>query len=171
MTPSSRKSLGLIVALSALVLVAWLDLYTGLQISVFPLYIFPVVWSTWFLGLGSGLGLSLLATLVHRWADWPALGSEMKLGIILERSLSSFVLLGFIAYSFHVFKLGRRSDRERIGQLEAMVRLCPVCNRVHRTSGQWQDFEACLAERPVLPLEQRLCPDCQAERAPGEDGL
>jgi len=171
MTPSSRNSLGLIIALAALVLVAWLDLYTGVQISVFPLYIVPVVWATWFLGLGSGLGLSLLATLVHRWADWPVAGSDMKLGVVFERSFSSFVLLGFLAYSFHVFKLGRKSDRERIEQLEAMVRLCPVCNRVHRGNGQWQSYEACRTERPVLPPEQRLCPECRSIRAPIGDGL
>jgi hypothetical protein len=160
-----------LVALLSLVLATWIDTLTGLQISVFFLYIVPVVWATWFLGLGCGLGMSMLATAAHRWADWPAPGSEMNIWPLLERGLSSFVLLGFIAYSFHTFKRGRKSDRERIEQLEALVRLCPVCNRVHRTSGGWQNLEECLAERPVLPPKQRLCPECSAARPPEEDGL
>jgi hypothetical protein len=171
MTPPPRPTTAIIGALSALALVTWLDVITGVQLSVFVLYVVPVVSATWFLGLGGGLWLSLLSVLAHRWADLPAKTAETNLWIIGEKGLASFLLLGFIAFSFHTFKRGRKIDRERIEQLEALVRLCPVCNRVHLINGRWQSLEACLAERPVLPPAQRLCPECQAQRAPEEDGM
>ncbi len=170
MTPGTRKTTLLLVALLSLVVVIWLDVLTGLEASVFILYIVPVVFATWFLGLGCGLWLGLLATVAHRWADWPASGPEIKLWVIGERGLSTFVLLGFIAFSFRTFKRGRKIDRERIEQLESLLRICPACNRIHRPDGQWQSLEACMGMQP-LPPGRRLCPECVAARSPEDGGL
>ena len=171
MKPASRQLTSLIIALAMLVLATWLDCWTGFEVSVFFLYIIPVVWATWFLDLSAGLWLGALSTIAHRWSDW-AVGSHFsRPWVFWERGLSSFVILAFIAFSFHIFKRGRKTDRERIEQLETLLKICPACDRVDQTDGGRKNLADCLREHPVPPAEQRLCPDCAALRHQGRDSL
>ena len=65
-----RKAPTKILVLIVLGVVAWLDFATGFEVSVFFLYVFPVAWATWSLGLASGLFTALLCAGAARWADF-----------------------------------------------------------------------------------------------------
>ena len=152
------------ITLALVAVVTWIDYATGYEISLFFLYLAPLACGAWFLGLPAGLGVSALVTLGHRWADWSKGLHYSHPWIAWERALANFVLCSFIVFSIHTFRRGRKIDRERIQQLKELLRVCPSCNRVNYTDGQWKDLNACLGERPTKPPETKLCPDCAAAR-------
>ena len=158
------KSTSFMISLALLMGATWVDYLTGYEVSVFFLYLFPLAWAAWFLGLSSGLWLSVIATLAHRWADWAGGVQYSKEWIIWERGLSNLVLCVFIVFSFHTFKRGRKTDRARIRQLEELLQVCPGCARINRADGQWKDLTTCLEENRVAQSQRRLCPSCAAAR-------
>ncbi len=160
-----QKLRHILFALVLLALVAWLDLVTGPEISVFPLYILPLLWAVWHANLTIGLWLSLLAALVRRWIDYHEGHSYSNWWIFWEVGLASLTTYAFVVFSFHIFKRGRKIDHERIRRLEEMLPLCPACRRVRNHNGDWTGLEACLREPMPGPPECRLCPEC-AEAKP-----
>jgi ribosomal protein S27AE len=159
-----HKTISLIIALALLAVVTWVDYATGYEISVFFLYVFPLAWTAWFLGLSSGLWLSLLVTLAHLWTDWARGLHYSHDWIAWERGLANFVLCAFIVLSIHTLRRGRKTDRERIRQLEELLQICPNCGRINHADDQWVDLKTCLRERPTTQPERRLCPACAAAR-------
>jgi hypothetical protein len=164
MNPATRT--GALIALVMLLLagVVWVDCATGVEISVFFLYFIPAVAATWLLGLRYGLAVALLATSAHRWADRANIVKYSHSWIFWEKGASGFLILGFVVYSFHTFKLGRKADRERIRRLEELLHACPSCSRIRQADGGWKNFATCLRELNDLPPEKRLCPECAAAR-------
>ena len=66
----SQTSLSAAGAVALLAFAVLVDLRTGEEISVFPLYMPPLIFAAWFLGLQWGLWLSVVAMLVRRWVNW-----------------------------------------------------------------------------------------------------
>jgi hypothetical protein len=164
MTPSTRTGVTVAFVLLILAGVIWVDYVTGTEISVFFLYFIPVILATWYLGVRWGLSMALVASLAHRWADWATLAKLSHSWLFWERGLSGFVTLAIVVFSFHVFRTGRKADRERIRQLEELLHCCPGCSRLRQSDGGWKNLATCLRELKEMPPEQRLCPECAAAR-------
>jgi hypothetical protein len=126
----TQKIIFVACAVALLVFAVLADLHTGDEISVFPLYVAPLILAAWFLGLNWGLWLSLVAMLVRRWVNWVEGPTYSEEWIFWQVGLSNLSIYAFIVYSFHTFKRGRRADRERIERLESALRVCPSCSRV-----------------------------------------
>jgi hypothetical protein len=159
-----RKTSSVPIALALLAAVIWVDYVTGYEISVVFLYILPLAWTAWFVGLPGGLWLSLLATIAHHLTDSTRGLQVSQQWIMLERGVANFLLFAFIVFSIHTFRRGRKIDRNRIRQLEELLQVCPGCGLIHHPDGQWNDLKTCLRERPVTPPECRFCPTCAASR-------
>jgi len=159
-----RKTTSWTIALALLAAVTWTDYATGYEVSVFFLYVLPLAWAGWFLGRFGGLWLSLLVTLAHRWVDSTRGLHYSHEWITWERGLANFLLCAFIAFSIHMFRRGRKIDRDRIRRLEELLQVCPGCGRINYTDSRWQDLETCLRERSPTQPERRLCPACAAAR-------
>jgi hypothetical protein len=164
MTPSPRT--GVMVAFILLILagVVWVDCATGVEVSVFFLYFIPVILATWHFGVRSGLAMALAASLAHRWADWESMAKLSHNWQFWERGASGFVTLAIVAFSLHIFRAGRKADRDRIRQLEELLHCCPGCSRLRQANGGWKNLATCLRELKEMPPENRLCPECAAVR-------
>jgi hypothetical protein len=159
-----RKTSSVPIALALLAAVTWVDYVTGYEISVVFLFILPLAWAAWFVGLSGGLWLSLLAALAHHWTDSTRGLQFSHEWIMVERGVANFLLFAFIVFSIHTFRRGRKSDRNRIRQLEELLQVCPGCGCIHQPDGRWNDLKTCLREHPAPPPERRLCPTCAASR-------
>ncbi len=57
------------LVLAQVALVGFVDLKTGYEVSVALFYYFPIAFAAWYLGLGWGLGVTLLCAVTWLWAD------------------------------------------------------------------------------------------------------
>ena len=153
------------LTLLLLALATWLDVVTGSEINVQPLFVLPLIVGAWFVGLRWGLWLSVITMLVRRGVDhWWEQHFYSKKWIFWEVGLANLALYVLIVFSFHTFKRGRRADRERIERLESALRVCPSCNRVPPATLPAQNLDELLRAQDSIPPERRLCPECAGAR-------
>jgi hypothetical protein len=160
MKPQIQTALFAIGAVALLAFAVLVDLRTGEEVSVFPLYVAPLIFAAWFLDLRWGLWLSFAAMLARRWVNWHEGPSFSATWIFWQNGLSNLTVYVFIVFSFHTFKRGRRADRERIARLESALRVCPSCNRVQGGTPPARHLDELLHAQGATPPEKRLCPEC-----------
>jgi hypothetical protein len=75
--------------------------------------------------LSWGLWLSVVAMLLRRYINWIE-GPEFSEGwIFWQVGLANLMIYALVVFSFHIFKRGRKIDRERIKRLESALHVCP----------------------------------------------
>jgi len=150
----------LILALLMVAVVAWIDIVTGYEVSVFALYTFPVAYAGFKLGRSGGTGFAVLCTAVWLWADrdHPYSHDWIK----WEKAVNPLIILSFIAFSFDYFRRSRERDQQRLRDLETILPICTVCHRIRNQDGKWVDFETHLQAhvQSAAGLPRGECPDC-----------
>ena len=81
-----------------------IDWKTGYEVSVFPLYAFPIAYAAYHGGLAGGLVFAAFGTGCWRLADSISGHTYSEIWIGWEKSFNAFVILAFIAFSFDFFK-------------------------------------------------------------------
>jgi hypothetical protein len=149
-----------VFVLALLGVVAWLDYVTGYEISVFFMYVFPVALATWTLGLGWGLFTGLLAAAAARWADFADGHHYSHPWIFWERGLTSLIMLTLIAILFRFSRLRLDKERRKVKQLEGILHVCAVCQRIEDQDGNWKSMSDYLRTHTDTEPTQLQCPDC-----------
>jgi hypothetical protein len=155
-----RRFLSIATALFLLWIIAWLDYRTGYEISVFFLYVFPVAWATWSLGLGWGLMMSVFGACAARWADFADGHHYSHTWIFWERGLTNLIMLVLISFLFHSSKLRLDRERRKVKQLEGILHICAVCQRIEDQDGHWKSMSEYLRAHTETEPRQLQCPDC-----------
>ena len=155
----NQRFFAIAVALLMLAVVGAIDYVTGYQISVAVLYYLPIAYAAWYLGWGSGYGMSLLCVGSMTWADL-ATGAHYSSGWILaERSLVRLIAFWFVAFSFNYFRRTNERNELKINELEGLVTFCSRCHKIQDMRGNWVNLEHFSLERPELS-RAKLCPTC-----------
>ena len=113
-TPGSRAT-ALVwagVVLGGLLLIGWVDLVTGVELRVYPLYYIPVGIAAWHLGRGRGIVAAALAAGV--WAGANAIGGlrYSVQGIWVLNTSVQFVSFAFIAWLIAELRVRARHESD-----------------------------------------------------------
>jgi hypothetical protein len=180
------------VLLATLLLVASfgvVDVWSGREIVLSPLYLVAVIIGTWRGGLWVGLGLVISSALTGLVAD--LLLSEPYLH--LENSYTSawipfwnavargLVLLAAVLSVSKLQALLRDRDQAvrelkhafgQIRTLESLLPVCAWCRRIRDESdaNSWKSMERYIAEHTDTKFNHGMCPEC-FERVWEEEGL
>src|SRR5581483_9218136 len=93
----SGKAGATVLALAGMALVGWIDFRSGYEISVFPLYAFPIAWVAWQVNLWVGLLFSVLGSAEWLWADLADGHVYAHAWIPWERAGMNLAVFAFIA--------------------------------------------------------------------------
>jgi hypothetical protein len=183
---------GAVLLFASLLLIAGIgvvDVMSGNEIFLSPLYLVAVIIGTWRGGFRIGLGLAITSALTGLVAD--LLLSEPYLH--LENSYTSawipcwnaveraLVLLAAVLSVSKLQSLLRARDQAvrelehafgQIRTLESMLPVCAWCRRIRDESdaNSWKSMEHYLAEHTDTKFNHGMCPDC-FERVWEEEGL
>lgn len=179
-TSMEAKVAAALAALSIIVLLSVLDLWSGTSIRMGPLYALPVLLVAWYFGLRAGVTIALFVT-----ALWNAVQShaarESTLSLIrfwdICIGLVSFCTLAFVVARFKSLLLqeallARRLQEalDRVRNLEGMLPICAWCKKVGTDEGTWQQIESYVASHSNATWTHGICPECQV-RVKTEVGL
>jgi hypothetical protein len=143
---------GLVVQVCGLIA---LDFFSGptLQFPVF--FVVPVMLAAWYHGAGLAIRLALGLALARFACHW-IWGFPLELfPAILNNVMRGSVLAG-LAYVTALVAYRMNSLRNRVGQLEARLPICPGCGLVRDEAGAWVP----LADLPV-PASRPSCAACE----------
>lgn len=179
-----------IVALSVVGVIGALDVSSGNELMLSPLYLIVVITSTWRGGRRLGLGLALASALVTFVSD--LLVSEPYLHLLENSYTSLWIPIAnaiarafvFVAAALAVSKLQdllRERDKvareleQALGQirtLESLLPVCAWCKRI-RDDGdrsEWKSIEHYIVEHTDTRFTHGMCPEC-FEQVWKEEGL
>lgn len=172
-TSMEAKVAAALAALSIIVLLSVLDLWSGTSIRMGPLYALPVLLVAWYFGLRAGVAVALFVT-----ALWNAVQShvarESTLSLIrfwdICIGLVSFCTLAFVVARFKSLllqeaQLARHLQEalDRVRNLEGMLPICAWCKKVRTDEGTWQHIETYVASHSNTTWTHGICPECQAQ--------
>jgi hypothetical protein len=163
------------------VLVAWLDIRTGLQLKLGPFYLLPVLLVAWQVGTTAGVLAALVAAAVWRGVEmiWHP---EPSLGWVLFWD-ASIHLCSFVAISLFVSWARSRVMLERalvhnlsellanVRELEGLLPMCAWCKKVRDDKGYWQQIETYISAHTKADWTHGICPECQAKFMESQDRL
>jgi len=158
---------GLVAAL--LGLVGYVDLVTGYEISVFPLYVLPISLAVLFFGVPAGVAAAGAAGLVWTWADVAAGHAYSKPWIIYVNAGSRLVLFLFIALAAGNMVTALRRARSPLRSFSGTLPVCAHCGKVADHDGYWWEFREFLREFGGAVTQSKLCPDCAHEAYVAEE--
>ncbi len=161
-------------------LVAWLDIQTGLQLKLGPFYLLPVLLVAWQGGALPGVLAALAAAAVWRGTEmvWRP-GSSPGWILFWDGSIH---LLSFVAISLFVSWTRSLVLRERalvhdlsellanVRELEGLLPMCAWCKKVRDDGGYWQQIETYISAHTKADWTHGICPECTVKFMEGQDG-
>jgi len=147
------------VALVLLAIVGAIDRFTGSQISVAVLYYLPIAYAAWYLGWGSGFGMSLLCVVLMGSTESAKGVLYSSRWIFAEQSLVRVIAFGFVAFSFYYFRRTKDRNESKIVQLERLISFCSRCRKILDMEGNWVSLEH-FSHDPSELTRAKLCPTC-----------
>jgi hypothetical protein len=152
-------AVGVALALSGL-----LDYATGYEVSVFAVYVIPIVLSMRLLGTGAGCVVAVLSAVVWIVADLGAGHHYGHAWVVYWNALHRLFFFMCVVASMHYMQATLAASSRR---LEAFMRPLPICTQCHRigsSNGYWQKFDSYLCEHGGTAPQAKVCPDCARER-------
>jgi len=163
------------------VLVAWLDIKTGLQLKLGPFYLLPVMLVAWHGGMFPGVVAAVMAASAWRGIDVFWRSSPVP-GVIVF--WDGFIhLLSFVAVAMFVSWARSLVLRERalvhdlsallanVKELEGLLPVCAWCKKVRDDQGYWQQMETYISDHSKADWTHGICPDCMARMMQGQEGF
>jgi hypothetical protein len=157
-------------ALAGLVLgIGYLDSRTGFLLSLFPLYLIPVVIVAWCDTRGVTAIITLLAAVIIMMKD--TFAPESIRGLFYYWDVTIKILLLFII-SYGVSQIKKllvekeKKNREleqalsEIKELRQMVPICAWCHSVRNDRGFYERVEVYISKLTGADLTHGICPDC-----------
>ncbi len=138
--------------------VGFVDLFTGYEISVFPLYAPPISLAVWFFGVWAGT-----AALVWIWADIAVGHVDSKPWIVYLNAGSQVVFFLFVALAGGYMVTTLRRARSQSRPFSKTLPICTGCGKVFDRDVYWWNFRGYLREYSCAVTLSKLCADCTHE--------
>ncbi|MES2695337.1 MAG: hypothetical protein V4773_17810 [Verrucomicrobiota bacterium] len=146
--------------LSLLAGMAYFDVASGHEISVFPLYSIPIGLFAWCFGPWTGFGAALLSTVLWHWADSTSghVYSEYWISYVNALSRLTFFLLVVLTLS----RVKRTIDhsRQKLRAFSGPLPMCTHCRKIGTADGYWQEVQEYIAANSDAVPKPKVCPDC-----------
>lgn len=148
----------------------WVDWKTGRDLNFFVFYFLPVGFAARSLGLGAGVGVSVMCALVWYCADF--LSGAVRISPVYSVwntliRLCSFLIIAWSVHRIQVLLAAERETSEALRRsiaevkvLKGLLRICAVCKRIVDDHGQWQKLEAYVTRHSEAKFTHGYCPDC-----------
>ena len=146
--------------LALLTTIAVLDAVTGYEVSVFLLYTIPVALSTHYLGVRSGVLLSVLAMVAWVVADRWSGHTYTRDWILVVNALNRFCCFLLAVMAVRYVAERRAAEALRLRAFTGKVPLCHQCDRLCGEDGLWRKPEVYLVELGGAEVPSKVCPDC-----------
>ncbi len=144
-------------------LVGYVDVVTGYEVSVFPLYALPIGLAVFFFGVQAGIAAAGAAGLAWVWADVTTGHVYSKPWIIYVNAGSRLVLFLFVALAVGNMVATLRRARSPLRPLSGTLPVCAHCGKVADHDGYWWEVREFLREFGGAVTQSKLCPDCAHE--------
>jgi len=163
------------------VLVAWLDVRTGLQLKLGPFYLLPVLLIAWCGGMAWGVVAALVAA-----SAWRGIEVIWRPGLLPGWVLfwDAFIhLLSFTGVAVFVSWARSLVLREKalvydlsallanVKELEGLLPMCAWCKKVRDDQGYWQQIETYISSHSKADWTHGICPDCVARLMQDQPGF
>lgn len=141
-----------------LVVVAYLDLITGFEISCFVLYALPLVLGVLFFNIKVGVLLSILTTIVWVWADIQSGHTYSSDWIILINALNRLGFFLVTAFATELILNHRRKNSQH--EQTNTIKMCRVCHKLNLNNKEWLALTSFLQEKNQAQVYSSYCADC-----------
>lgn len=152
---------GLVAA--SLALVGYIDVLTGYEVSVFPLYALPVALAAWLSGAWAGTATSMIATAIWAWADLATGHVYSKTWILYVNGGARLAFFLFVALAVAYMIGNLRRARSQLQNFSGTLAVCTACSRVRDRDEYWWEVQAYLREYGGALTQAKLCPECAHE--------
>ena len=159
----------------------WIDCATGSELGLFAFYTAPVAVVAWNLGLGPGIIVAFIASVIWYTADRYAgdrysapFYGYWNTGMHFATFIINAVTFAKIKSSLgqrHKLERALVESREQVKQLAGLIPPCPQCHKPHVPEPLRPKPEKCRAPMPPEPLPTALRDDCRKQVAPGNPSL
>ena len=141
---------------ASLALCGLVDLETGYEISLFPLYALPIGLGGWFFGTWLAVAMAGMSAVIWAWADVVSGHVYSKPWIFYLNAGARLTYFLLIAIAVR-YALG---SRHRSRTPEPAPAVCSGCGKIRDADGYWQDRKGIshLAGDPIV--RTKLCADC-----------
>lgn len=163
----SRILMKTAIPVVSLPLIFGAQLLLGYEVALFPLYLIPVVHTSWEFGWRWGMVAVLMA--VALWTCAMTLTGQpfSNHGILIYNGLVRGVVYALGAIFIVLFKRTLNVHRERMEAMRALLNVCHGCGAVQGSDGEWVPMNRLAAKPRKFVCE---CPAC-ARTTEADPGL
>lgn len=148
-----------LICIAAFAVTCWIDYVSGYEISIGPVYIFLVAYTSWqFNRPAAGVAAAFVATFCHSLADFLDGLQYSHEWIRYENAATWLVVLLATAYALTSYRRTLEVHRSRLESMRRMLPVCHSCGSVRGPDGRWRTFEQ-LSNDPFPVVSE--CPDCE----------
>ncbi|RZL00205.1 MAG: hypothetical protein EOP36_16600 [Rubrivivax sp.] len=147
----------------ALALCGFVDYATGHEVSVFGLYVIPILLSMRFFGTWAGGTMALLSAIVWLVADQQSGHHYSHPWFAYWNALHRLFFFACVVAVFHHIRAAMKTNARLLNAFSAPLPVCTHCHRIGAGNGYWQKFENYLGEHAGAQTVSKVCPDCARE--------
>ena len=153
--------------------IAWMDWYTGNELSFFVFFFIPVGLAAWYLGRTWMLVESILCAVLWLTAD---LQSGHTYSAFLFPAWNTMIrLAAFISIGWAISRIRGllHSEKEKVSALKAVMAeikilegflpICSQCKKIRDADGQWHRLETYISNHTNAAFTHELCQECARE--------
>ncbi|MES2089821.1 MAG: hypothetical protein V4532_07575 [Pseudomonadota bacterium] len=165
-TPSRHLSPSgaVLLIVASLALCGLLDYVTGYEVSVFVVYVLPIVLSMRFFGWRGGSLVALLCATVWVIADMATGHHYSGPWVVYWNALNRLAFFMCVVVGVHYTQSTLAVNRKRLEAFSGPLPICTQCHRIGARNGYWQTFDSYLCEHGGADPQHKVCPDCARQR-------
>jgi hypothetical protein len=142
-------------------LVAVSDYFSGPFIQFPFIYIFPIVFATWFNGRRWGLLYACVLPLIRIFFSflWT---NPWSLPEVFVNALTRIIVFSLIVFLVDI-EVKRRILAREVKALRGLLPICSFCKKIRTKNSTWIPIEEYINEHSEAELTHGFCPDCMRE--------
>jgi K+-sensing histidine kinase KdpD len=190
--PTPERGVLVLFASASLLLVAAigvLDVVSGIELTLSPLYLLAVIIGAWRGGPWIGIMTAIASALTGLLADmllsepylhlendyssaWIPVCNAIARGVVLVAATATVTKLQTLLRDRDGAAREHKRALEQIRTLESLLPVCAWCKRIRdvRADNEWKTIEHYIAEHTDSKFTHGMCPEC-CERVWREEGL
>lgn len=163
MNPRLSGPMALALLFISMGLCGFVDYATGYEVSVFALYVVPIILGMRLFGTSAGVAVAVGCALVWLVADQQSGHRYEQPWVLYWNALHRLFFFLCVVLAFHHVRLALTSNARRLRALAGPIPFCAQCHRIGADDGHWHRFESYLGEQVGAQPLRKVCPDCARE--------
>jgi hypothetical protein len=148
---------------------AAVDYFSGLRLSVAPLYLIPIAIVALRLSRTATIVISLIAGSLWMFLDFLSPGELTWWEDVWNISMRSGVFVVFALVlarikADHLRELKLNADLQaallEVKQLSGLLPICAWCKRIRDDEGEWESIETYITDHSAADFTHGICPEC-----------